>query len=51
MAGMDGEGGGEGGEAVERFDHEVRFGAGKIDAAVGSGEEGVAGDQYIVFVG
>lgn len=48
---MDGEGGGEGGEAVEGLDHQVRLGAGEIDAAVGSGEEGVAGDQDLVFVG
>ena len=51
VAGMDGEGGGKTGEAVEGFDHEVRLGAGEIDAAVGSGEEGVAGDEDLMFVG
>lgn len=51
VAGMDDKGWGQGGEAVEGFQHQVRVGAGEIDAPVGTGEEGVAGDQYLVFVG
>ena len=48
---MDGEGGGEGGQAVEGFEHQSGLGAGEVDAAMGTGEEGVSGDQNLMLVG